>query len=451
MKKFLLAIAIMLATASAAYAQNNIDNAKKAAEKAKMATLDPKGAVKASSWINLGKKMFDAYNAPVKEFSNVQFKVQLNEIGAKPKRTEIVQIDGKPVEKLDFDNASLYFNTPGGQLIFTEITKYAYQDALEQSFEAYKKGFSLDPKKGKEIASAFKDISEKFLAEATMNYYLGRLDKASYNFEQAALVSAEPPYAQVDTASLFNASVAARMAGNDDKSKELLEKCLEFGYDNEGKVYPALYYVTINKLADAGSAADTLAIQNKAKAYLQAGIDKYPLNQEIVVNLINLKIQMNENPEEIFDLFTKAKQQDPKNASLYAVEADVRAKLGMKEQALEGYKKSVEVDPKYEYGYYCIGKWYYDAAMEYYNAAQREDDNAKYAALVDSYVQNLENSVAPLETFFEISTSEDNKVVAAQYLKSICYNLYSAYYRQDKADPGYKAKQEKYAAFLKGE
>lgn len=453
MKKRILLMAAMLVAFQAAFAQGNVENAKKAAEKARLATMDPKSAGKAASWINFGKKMMDAYNAPTKEFANVQYKVQLGDLGLKPKRTEVVEIDGKPAEKLSFENANLYFSTQGGQLLFTEVSNPAYDDALEQAFGAYKKAFELDPKKSKDVASAFQDISGKFQNEAASCFYTQKLDKAAYMFEQAALVSAEQPYAQLDTMSLFNASVAARMAGDNVKAKDILNECLSFGYDSEGKVYSALFYVTAAGLDKAADKADSLAIQYEAKGYLEQGIAKYPLNQEIVINLINQKIQLQEDPQEIFDLFTKAKEQDPKNASLYAVEADVRAKLGMKDEAIDGYRKSVEVDPKYEYGYYCIGKFYYDEAMAIYDQAQREDDNKKYEALVAQYMEALEQCVDPFETFFNISSEKNNKDVAAQYLKIVCYNLYAAYSRQDKEELSvkYKDLNKKYADYLKGE
>jgi Tfp pilus assembly protein PilF len=453
MKKRILLMAAMLLAFQAAFAQGNVENAKKAAEKARTATLDPKSSAKSATWINFGKKLMDAYNAPTKEFASVQYKVQLSDLGIKPKQTEVVELEGKPVEKLSFENANLYFSNQGGQLLFTEVKNAAYDDALEQAFAAYKKAFELDPKKSKDVATAFMDISGKFLGEATFYYYTQKLDKAAYMFEQAALVSAEPPCGQLDTMSLFNASVAARMAGDNAKAKEILDKCLAYGYDSEGKVYSALFYVTAAGLENAKDAADSLAIQKEAKAYLEQGIDKYPLNQEIVINLINQKIQLQEDPQEIFDLFTKAKEQDPKNASLYAVEADIRSKLGMKEEAIAGYRKSVEVDPKYEYGYYCIGKFYYDEAMALYDQAQREDDNAKYEVLVGEYMKALEQCVEPFESFFNISTEKNNKDVAAQYLKIVCYNLYSAYSRQDKEELSnqYKEKNQKYNAYLKGE
>lgn len=450
MKKILMAVATMLAVMPLAFAQSNIENARKAAEKARATTLDPKGAAKPASWFNFGKKMLDAYNAPLKEFSSVQYKIQLSDLGLKAKKTEVVQLEGKPVEKLTFENACLYFSTPGGQLLFAEALKKAYPDALEQSFEAYKKGYSIDPKKSKEASDAFKEISRRFNDEATLYYYTGKLDKAAYMFEQAAVVSAEAPLSQTDTTALFNASIASRMSGDNAKAKEILKRCLEFGYDGGGKVYSNLYYVTSSQLADAATAADTLAIRKEAKSYLEEGIGKYPLNQEIVVNLINQKIELDEDPESIFGLFDQAKKQDPKNASLYAVEADIRSKIGMKEQALEGYKQSVKVDPSYAYGWYCIGKFYYDQAMDYNEAAQREDDNKKYEELVNKYTESMEAGLEPFEKFFELS-EKSNRDVAAQYLKIMYYNLYAVYSRMGKDDPGYKEKNAKYTAYLKGE
>ena len=113
----------------------------------------------------------------------------------------------------------------------------------------------------------------------TLYYYMQKLDKASYNFEQSALVSAEPPLSQLDTMALFNASVAARLAGDNAKAKDILNKCLSFGYDSEGKVYSALFYVTDAELAQATTAADSLALRQEAKGYLEQGIAKYPLKR----------------------------------------------------------------------------------------------------------------------------------------------------------------------------
>ena len=73
--------------------------------------------------------------------------------------------------------------------------------------------------------------------------------------------------------------------------------------------------------------------------------------------------------------------------------------------------------------------------------------------LVGVYLISLEHCLVPFESFFNISTEKNNKDVAAQYLKIVCYNLYSAYSRQDKEELSnqYKEKNQQYNAYLKGE
>ena len=66
--------------------------------------------------------------------------------------------------------------------------------------------------------------------------------------------------------------------------------------------------------------------------------------------------------------------------------------------------------------------------------ASQEMDDAKYAALVKEYEQYLLNAIEPFEKAFEVTTNDQVKLNAAEYLKNIYYRFSSV---EDKYMEGY--------------
>lgn len=434
MKKIALAIALF-ASMFAAGAQVKSESAvKKAVEAATAASENPKKALKADTWIKLGKAYIEAYDAAagsgIVGLGKQEITLMLG--STKPTATEQVVLDGNQYTKDVFATSNYYYNA-NNVLAMIEVSKPYYADALDQALAAYKHAAEIDTKgsKKKDIAAALADISSKFQADAYTAYTLGDLKKAAANFEKAAETSTVPPCAKVDTLSFYNAGFINAQAGNNAEAKRLFTKCLnDYNYTNDGDVYA--------RLATIAEQEGDKAAQKK---YLEDGFSSYPQSQFILIGLINYYVSNHEDTGRLFELIDVAKKNEPTNASLHYVEGNIYKELGDTDKAVAAYRRCAEINPEYEYGYIGEGILFYNKAIEIQDAASKELDDAKYMALVKDFENALRASVDPFEKAFEICKDDALKVNICEYLKNACYR-----FRED--DPTFQQKYDKYAAIV---
>ena len=189
---------------------------------------------------------------------------------------------------------------------------------------------------------------------------------------------------------------------------------------------------------------DKLGDKAKSKETLEQGMIKFPQNQGIVIGLINYYMSTNEDMEKLYSLLAEAKANDPKNASLYYVEGNIRKQAGDKEKAVELYRQSVNANPDapYDYGYIGEGILYYEEAMEYAEKAQNELDDNKYFALVKEYEASLQKALPPFEQAYNVCKDPGLRVEIAKYLRDINY-------RFREQDPKYQAAYDRFDAVVK--
>ena len=433
MKKIMLAAAVALC-AFTAYAQKSPSEAKKAVESAEAAAANPKKATKVATWLKLANAYVEAYSAPAGAgwVGAGHQELQLVMGGDKPVASEDVNINGEPYLKEIYKTRNYYYNA-GGVLAVIEITEPLYADALEKALEAYEKAYAVDPKgsKTKDIKAGIMNVSAKYLEEGMTRYTLGDYRGASANFAAAAEASETAPASTVDSTAIYNAGFTAWYAGDNAAAKKCFEKCIDINYYEDGEVYA--------KLADVYTKlGDSLA----TKDILEEGFTVFPQNQSILIGLINYYIQSGDNPEQLFALLDKAKENEPGNASLYYVEGDIHNKLGHKEEAIASYLKSNEINPEYEFGLIGIGILYYNEAVEIQEKAATEMDDAKYMKLVEEFEAALLNGADPFEKAFVLTKDDSIKVTLAEYLKNI-------YYRFRDKDAKYLEGYEKYDNIVK--
>ncbi len=429
MKRILIALAVFLSVQIADAQVKSPEDARKAVESAAEATANPKKAAKVATWLKLANAYMDAYNSPAGagwRGANRQ-ELQLVLGSDKPSATQQVTLLGTPYIKEVFETRNYYY-TQDGMLDIIEITKPVYEDALAQALDAYRKAYEVDTKgsKTKDIAAGIQIIEGKYLEEGIAQYLFGNNELASEKFEAAANASETAPCSQVDSMAVYNAGFTAELCGDYERSAKFFKKAIEISYTEDGEAYAKLANAYLNL-------KDTLA----SKTVLEEGFTRYPESQSILIGLINYYIGSGENPEQLFALLDKAKQNEPNNASLYYVEGDIHNKLGHKEQAIAAYRKSSEINPEYEFGYIGIGILYYNEALEIQDKAATEMDDAKYMKLVEEFETALMNAAEPFEKAFEITKDKNIKVNIAEYLKNI-------YYRFRDEDPKYKEAYDRY-------
>ena len=430
MKKILLALALV-ASVQVANAQIKSDaDIQKAIEKAEATANDAKKGAKSAPWMKLGEAYVKAYQNPSANISTgIDKQTFALMAGEKPVSVETVTLDGQTYEKQVLARANVYFNQ-AGQLAFYEVTKPSVPgDPLEKAVKAYSKAYELGAKE-KEVDDALQNIESLYYADAISAYTLGDLRKASDLFGKAAETSMTPPSSKLDTNAVYNAAFTAANAGDFARAKEYYNKCLDLGYTSEGSVYASMSNCALAE-------KDTTA----AKQWLADGLQKYPDNPSILTNLINLYIQMKEDPKKIVELLDEAKAQMPDNPSLYYVEGNILTGIKDFDGALKAYRKASEINPDYEWGYYGEGSMWLQKQAALVEEANALPVNAykEYDAKMEEIAQALKSAVPAFESCYEKATDPALKAAAADYLKRVYFAL------RNEA-PEYQAGYEKYNA-----
>ena len=434
MKRILIALAVLLSVQVADAQVKSSADAKKAVEAATAATQNPKKAVKPATWIKLASAYIDAYDSPMGNawIGAGQQELSLIMGPEKPLSAETVVLGGETYTKQVYQTRNYYFNN-AGVLSIIEVTQPVYENPLAEAFSAYQEAYKVDAKgsKTKDIVAGIKNISSKYLGDGMNWYLLGDMKKASDAFASAAEVVAVEPVNEIDTTAAYNAGFTAWMIKDYGTAAGWFGKCIAAGYYEDGEVYAKLADCQLN-LADTTAAVTTF----------EKGFEVFPQSQSLLIGLINYYIGTGDNPERLFELINKAKENEPNNASLYYVEGNINKELGKYAEAEAAYLKSNEINPEYEFGLIGIGIMYYDRALELQEEAQNEFDDDKYNALVAQFESSLRSAIEPFEQAFAITKDQNIKVSIAEYLKNIYYRF------STDPDPKYMEGYKKYDAIV---
>lgn len=440
MKKIIIALTVLLAVQVADAQVKSASAAKKAVEAAESASKDAKKATKVATWIKLAKAYMDAYNSPrgvaanMLEMRVTAQDVQLALMGEKPSSTEQITLAGAPGTKEVYKTREYLYDSNG---IFTAIrvTKPLYKNVLAKALDAYKKAYEVDLKKSKEkdIREGIAQIASAYFNDALASYYVGDYTTASKYFANSAEASKLAPYNNINLDALYNAGWTAHALKDYEAAKTYFEDCLKNKHNAEGEVY--------RKLADSYAA---LGNADKASEILEQGMLELPKNQGIIIDLINIYLKDEKDPEKLFLLLATAQQNDPSNVSLWSVQGDIQRRLGRFDEAKKSYEDCIKINPNVENGYLGLAYLYIDLFKKYSDEAQKVDvnDYKKYDELVNKYEEALISAIAPLETVFGMTSDNVLKSDCADRLKQINFILRSK-------DAAYQQAYEKYEAYLK--
>ena len=231
--------------------------------------------------------------------------------------------------------------------------------------ESYKKVFELDSKY---------EYAEESYEKAMIGYRnLGIMafNKNDFNaalgyFESTTELSAKKGV--VDTSAIENSSIAAMRAGNSAKSIQYLKQLISFNSDKDGSRF-------IQLMKAQNLAGDSAA----AKQTMLEGRTKFPNDQKLLTEELNSYLQAGKSAE-AEKLLAIAIEKDPTNHLLHYASGTIFEDLGKRDQAIEAYKKSIELKPEFWEGYFNLGAIYNNEAKRLQDIANNEKDNKKYEA-----------------------------------------------------------------------
>jgi tetratricopeptide (TPR) repeat protein len=290
-----------------------------------------------------------------------------------------------------------------------EETKPLYDNPLPVAKEGLDKAKELDTDKKleKKIVEAYLRLADLFERQAIEVFLKEDFKSAFINFEQSVIIGQKPFLAdKIDTTTIFNTGMAASRANMDDESIKYYELALSYNYPE-----PTLYIFLKNKYFAKEDTA-------KGVELLGEGFDKFPDNQDIVVELINYYL-LSGKGEEALNYIKIAQEKDPDNVSLVFAEGTLYDKQGEIEKAAATYKRCNEIEPEYYNAYYNLGVLYYNNAQKLYDASNDAPDD-EYKKMIEQGDDELRKAIPLMEKCYELNPEDSSPL---ETLKNIYYRL----------------------------
>lgn len=405
----------------------NVEKLKKAIEKSNAEIADPKKGAKAATWVKRGETFLDVDGKPV----NGLF-VGLDEATLKATfgdaEPETVDVGGVPFLVYTYEHFKGYVRD--GKLEFYIPVTVIDEKALEKSYEAFDKAYSLDKKSEKKVAAGMRGIHGRGLEIGSAYFNLKDFGEAAKSFRMAYKASAHPSVNEPDTLAIYNAGFLGTIAEDYANALSDIEQALALGYESNGDTY----YYKFHCLYQLGR-------RDEAVETLEYAITKYPSNDSIIAALLQVYSDDPEkDPTNLIPLVLDVIAKNPTNADLYIGLARVYDKLDQRDNSIEAVQKAAQVDPNNFLANYYIG---------YYLAKKGDDKDGELRnmtitsrtqyqkALADVNAIYAE-AVPPLERAYEILPEERATV---ELLKNLTFRL--------REDPNMNTKYEKYDAIYK--
>jgi tetratricopeptide (TPR) repeat protein len=364
--------------------------------------------VSAKYWLSRADIMMEAYNVNLQYLLKGTAQLQITILFGEPKNKTTETKDDKLYETCVYDRVNVTFLN--GVLDSYEETKPLYNNPLPVAKEALDKAMELDVDKKltKKILDGYEKLADLFERQAIEAFLKEDFNGSYNNFKESVAIGQMPIMegVAIDTSTIVNTGMAASRADLTDESIKYYELALSYHYP-EPKLYGYLYHLYLAK-------SDT----TKGVNFLTEGFDKYPDNQEIVVELINYYLLAGKG-DQALEYIKIAQGKDPNNVSLIFAEATLYDKQGKLKLAIEKYLKCIEIDPTYFNAYYNLGVAYYNHAQKLYDDANNAPNN-EYKAIVEKGDNELKNAIPMMKKCYELRPEDRTSL---ETLKSIYYRL----------------------------
>ena len=304
-------------------------------------------------------------------------------------------------------------------------------EPLVYAFESMKKATELDTENRNilEIQQTNLMLSEFFFNEGAIKYNENNFSQASNYFLYSYRVS--ETFGSIDTATLYNAGLAAEIAGDIDKAYDIYVQVEEMDYD-QPFLYSSLANISIAR-EDADAAAE----------WIKKGRERYPDNLDLIFAEANVYLTTGNIPEarRILEI---AIDRDPDNPNLhyaFAVNYDQMSRDTLftaeerefaYQEAVKAYEKAIELKPDYFDAIYNLGAMYFNEGIRLFVQAEeklRKDMDFRAYEEEEKKIKEIWLKAQPyLEEAFEMIDSDDEN------FEVVLRSLRELYMRTDQQD-----------------
>lgn len=247
--------------------------------------------------------------------------------------------------------ANIYTNLAADSTLYTQVP-----DALEKAAESLIKADELDVKQ-RYTSERQADVARgaSIAGNAGITYFnAGVYGRAGELFVTAAEMT--QMLGAVDTMAIFNSALCFEKASLTERAIEQYMMCGAYGYQ-----VPEVFLFVANIHKMEGDTA-------KALTTLQNARGDFPREQALIIEELNIYLVAGEF-ERAKDNLMLAAEQDPTNEILWFSLGSVYDNLGMQEEAVDAYAKSLEIKPDYFDANYNLGALYFNKAVQMVNDA----------------------------------------------------------------------------------
>jgi tetratricopeptide (TPR) repeat protein len=299
-----------------------------------------------------------------------------------------------------------------------------FQDPLGEAYTAYEKAMELDTKGGikKRIITGmiYNSLALDLYSQGSKQFEANDYSGALKSFETQIEITESDKYAGiVDTGMYYNAGLAAINSKEFNKAIAFFEKCAEMKYMGITPHFQ-IYECMLGQ-------GDTV----KAEAYLLDLPDKFPGDNTITLQLIDLYLKSNRF-DEALKYIKVAKENDPDNFSLYFATGIMYLNQLKYDDAIAELTRSIEIKPDLSESQYGLGAAYINKAADMIKAANDIMDVKEYSKAIDVANAVYAKALPYMEKAHELNPDDIYTMRSLQEL----------YYRLRQKDPSLNAKYE---------
>lgn len=228
-----------------------------------------------------------------------------------------------------------------------------YPDQLFVAIESYEKARELDTRGrfDRQLAPRYVLLANEFQKMGEEHFRRNEYKKAFRAFEQALIIT-QSPILDVKTEKdlIYNIALAAYENRNMDKAIKYLKKLDKKSYSTN------VSHLLFNAYLEKG---DTLSAKNT----LAEGVEKYENNKELTLILTDLLYDIGEI-DNALETLDRAAEADPENYIYPFTKGLIYQKERQYSNAIDYYKKAVELEPDELKTYVHIATSYYNMGVE---------------------------------------------------------------------------------------